>query len=227
MPSTLQHIAIIPDGNRRWAKKRHLPTLIGHKKGYEAFEPIIIRAVQQNIPYLTFWAFSTENWMRSVEEVGYLMDIFRSMFTSNMTVRLQKNGVKLRIIGDIAKFPDDIQKATQKMVEATSSNERITVTIALGYGGREEILHAVNNLIKDGKTAVDGATFTSYLYTSDIPDPDLIIRTSGEQRLSGFMPWQGVYSELYFTSIYWPEFTPSKLDEAIDWYISRERRMGR
>lgn len=227
MDNLPKHIAIIPDGNRRWARAHNLPTLIGHQKGYDAFEPIIEHAIKRGIPYLTFWAFSTENWNRTLEEVNYLLGIFRKMFASDALSKLQKNNVKLKIIGDIQRFPKDIAESTAKIVDETRNNTAITVQIGLSYGGRQEILQAVNRLIADGKQDIDEEMFSSYLYSSGIPDPDLIIRTSGEQRLSGFMPWQTVYSEIYFTDVYWPDFTPGELDRAIEEYQRRERRMGK
>ncbi len=221
------HIAIIPDGNRRWAKKNNHSIAQGHRKGYEVFEPIIQRAAEKNIAYLTFWAFSTENWKRTQEEVGLLMQLFQSVIASSFLEKLKKNNVKLRIIGDLSAFPNDLILAIQKSVEETKENDRITVCIGLNYGGRDEIIRAINRVLSQKHSTLSQSEFADHLDTAGIPDPDLIIRTGGEQRLSGLMPWQSVYAELYFTDLLWPEFTPDEFDKAVDWFTDRERRMGK
>lgn len=221
-----KHVAFILDGNRRWARERKLPTLIGHKKGYEAIEPIIDHAISLGIPFLTFWAFSTENWKREKNEVAYLLDIFRMLLKKDLKTLRQK-GVRVLIIGELESFPEDIIKESKKIIEDTKENKKITVTIGLSYGGRAEIINAVNNIIHDQVKDVNEQIFSNYLYTRGCPDPDLIIRTGGEQRLSGFLPWQSVYSELYFMKTYWPDFTPEKFDEALEEYIKRQRRFGK
>lgn len=223
----LNHVAFIMDGNRRWARERHLPIAAGHLKGYEMIEPLIAFAHKNGIGYLTFWAFSTENWTRDKKEVVVLLQIFRRLFQSNITKRLQEQGVRMQVMGDIYAFPKDITKNIIEMVEKTKENTKITVTIGLNYGGRAEILRAVNNLLKSEIKDVDEETFSSYLYTKDIPDPDLIIRTSGEKRLSGFLPWQSVYSELYFPKVYWPDFNEKEFEKAIEEYTTRKRRFGK
>ncbi len=222
-----KHIAIIPDGNRRWAKKNGISVAEGHRKGYEVFEPIIQYAAQKNIPYLTFWAFSTENWKRTQEEVGLLMKLFQNVIASSFLDKFKQSNVKLRVIGDLTAFPHDLSSAIQKGIEETKNNDKITVSIGLNYGGRDEILRAVNMMLKNQRSSISEKEFAGYLDTVGIPDPDLIIRTGGEQRLSGLLPWQSVYSELYFTDILWPEFNVDEFDKAVEWFSLRDRRRGR
>jgi len=219
------HIAIIMDGNRRWAKEHGLPVLTGHQKvADEVLEPLVEHAAKRGVKYLTFWAFSTENWQRDKKEVEGIMRIFRHVIRKRWQ-RLHEKGVRVKVIGDLSKFAPDIRDSLAKVVEQTKGNTKITAVFALNYGGRDELVRAIGKLPKD--KAVTEELISGALDTSDIPDPDLIIRTSGEQRLSGFLPWQGVYSELYFPSFYMPEFTPGKLDEAIEEYQSRKRRFGK
>lgn len=213
-----QHIAIIMDGNRRWAKERGLPILEGHRKvADDILEPLIEHAAKRGVKYITFWAFSTENWNRDKAEVEGIMRIFRHVI-KNRWARLHEKGVRVRVIGDISKFSEDLQEALHKVIEQTKDNKKITAVFALNYGGRDEIKRAV----KKG-----GEDFEKYLDTQDIPDPELIIRTGGEHRLSGFLLWQSQYGELYFPSFYMPEFTPQKFDEAIEEYATRKRRFGK
>ena len=213
------------DGNRRWAKERGLPILEGHRKvADKILEPLIECAAKRGIQYMTFWAFSTENWKRSEKEVQGIMTIFRHVIQKRWQ-RLHEKGVRIRIIGDISKFPQDIYDALIKVVAQTKENKKITVIFALNYGGRDEIIRAAKK-IKD-TSIVDEKEFTALLDTSGIPDPEIIVRTGGEQRLSGFLLWQSEYSELYFPSWYMPEFTEEKLDEVLDEYQKRIRRFGR
>lgn len=223
----INHVAFIMDGNRRWARKRLLPLAVGHTRGYQAIEPLIAYASKKGIKYLTFWAFSTENWNRDRKEVDVLLQIFRKLFADEIVNRLHKIGVKITVLGNIDAFPKDIADNIKKLIETTKNNTTITVNIGLNYGGRAEILQAVNRLLQDGIKNIDEEIFSSYLYTKDIPDPDLIIRTSGEQRLSGFLPWQSVYSELYFTNVYWPDFNEKEFEKAIEEYTQRKRRFGK
>lgn len=225
----IQHVALIMDGNRRWAKKKKLPAFAGHKKGYEIMEKIIASAHKHDIPHLTFWAFSTENWKRSKEEVAYLMGLFRQVLKSNLLKKVIKNGGKIMFIGNLSAFPNDIQEGLAKIVEESKENTKITVTIALNYGGREEILHAVQQIVADrlDLVAITEESFSQYLYTKIQPDPDLIIRTGGAQRLSGYLPWQSIYSELYFTDTFWPDFDEKEFDKALEEYARRERRFGK
>lgn len=223
-PHIPAHIAIIMDGNRRWAKKHGHNVLAGHQKvADEILEPLVEHAAMRGVAYITFWAFSTENWNRDTAEVEGIMRIFRHVI-KNRWARLHEKGVRVRVIGDISKFSEDLQDALRSVMEQTKDNKKITAIFALNYGGRDEILRAVKKAAGGEMTE---AAFSELLDTGGVPDPDLIIRTSGEQRLSGFLPWQGVYSELYFPSWYMPEFTPEKLDEAIEEYKSRKRRFGK
>lgn len=223
----IQHVAFIMDGNRRWAREHHLPLFAGHTKGYQAIEPLIAYAVEKDIKYLTFWAFSTENWNRDKKEVEVLLQIFRKLFAGKIINRLHKNGVKINVLGNINAFPKDIAENIRKLIEKTKDNTAITVNIGLNYGGREEILRAMNILLQSEKKEIDEKTFSTFLYTKDQPDPDLIIRTSGEQRLSGFLPWQSVYSELYFPQVYWPDFNEQEFEKALEEFSQRKRRFGK
>lgn len=224
-----KHVAVIMDGNRRWAKARGLDSTEGHKEAaLKVIEPIIERCGELGINYITFWAFSTENWKRDKEELSGLFDVFR-LGLSTLAMRFIQKGAKLKILGDINRFPDDIAKKTLEMMSASSKNNKINVTFALNYGGRDEILRAVKKIISD-KIDVNSITedlFSSYLDTAGVPDPDLIIRTGGEQRTSGYLPWQSVYSELYFTPILFPDFSPKEFEKAIENYQLRQRRMGK
>jgi len=223
-----KHVAIIMDGNRRWAAKRGLGPVEGHKVAAEkAIEPIVEHALKLGIKYLTFWAFSTENWKRDKEELKGLFKIFRDGL-KEQAGKLNEKGVRLQILGDITQFPKDIAQRALEGVKKTAKNKKITVSFALNYGGRPEILRAVKKMMEDGVSArkLSENLFSSYLDTAGIPDPDLIIRTGGEMRLSGLMPWQAIYAELYFTPTLWPDFTPAKFDEAIADYQKRTRRFG-
>lgn len=227
MNDTPQHIAIIMDGNRRWARERGLPILAGHKKvSDEILEPLIEHAAKRGVKFMTFWAWSTENWQRDKGEVASMMRLFRHVIKKRW-VRLHKKGVRVRVIGDLSKFPSDIKKALEDVVEQTKDNITITAVFALNYGGRDEIIRAIKKVIRDKRKVISEKEFFHYLDTMEIPDPDLIIRTSGEQRLSGFLLWQSEYSELFFPSWYMPEFTPEKLDEVIAEFQSRKRRFGK
>lgn len=234
-----QHIAFIMDGNRRWAKNHKLEMLFGHDKGAHQIEPLVEYAAKKGISYVTFWAFSTENWKRTKDEVTVLMEVFRRTFRDPMIERLKKNGVRFGVIGDISKFPQDIQDNLKKLITDTKNNKKITVTIALNYGGRDEILRALNVILSEREGSIDSSArpqndnriteeaFEKHLYTSSIPDPDLLIRTGGEKRTSGFLPWQTVYTELYFTDVLWPDFDEKEFQKAFDDFISRERRFGK
>lgn len=228
---TPKHIAIIMDGNRRWAKEHGLPVLEGHRRVVDQIlEPLIEHASEKGIKYLTFWAWSTENWRRQEEEVTGIMQIFRHVIARKWQ-KLHKNGVRIKIIGNISQFDEDLRVSLEKVVDETKNNQKITTVFALNYGGRDEIIRAINKIhndqvsIPNEKITVE--KFENYLDTNGIPDPDLIIRTGGEQRLSGFLLWQSDYSELYFPSWYMPEFTPEKLDEAIEEYATRKRNFGK
>lgn len=228
-----RHIAIIMDGNRRWAREKGLPVVAGHDFVAEKLiEPLVDKCIELCIPYITFWAFSTENWQRSRGEVEGMMRIFRKGLQRNAK-RLFEKGVRLKIIGDMEKFPDDIAEQATGWVEKSRNNKKVTVTFALNYGGRDELLRAICRLyeeIQDSKFKIQNLNqeiFTKFLDTEGLPDPDLIIRSGGEKRLSGFMSWQSAYSELYFTETLMPEFNQNELDRAIEWYQKRQRRFGK
>jgi undecaprenyl diphosphate synthase len=232
MPKTTQipkHIAVIMDGNRRWAKEHGLPVLAGHKKvADEILEPLIEHAAKLGISYMTFWAWSTENWGREMGEVQGIMQLFRSVIQKKWQ-RLHEKGVRIRAIGDVEQFPGDIAGSLKKVIEQTKNNTKITTVFALNYGGRDEITRAINTWHRSHKNdkSITMKQFTNFLDTAGIPDPELIIRTGGEQRLSGFLPWQSEYSELMFPDWYMPEFTPKRLDEVLVEYANRQRRFGK
>lgn len=228
MTPPLQHVAIIMDGNRRWAQKKGFPSTKGHHQAAEhTIEPIIEECARQKIPFITFWAFSTENWRRDKEELDELFKIFRFAL-GKLAARFMKRGAKLKILGEIDRFPHDIAKKCLDFINLTKKNTAITVSFALNYGGRDEILRAVKKIIKNQipPENINEALFSSYLDTANIPDPDLIIRTGGEKRLSGYLPWQSVYSELYFTPTLFPDFSVTKFKQALTEYSSRDRRFG-
>lgn len=221
------HVALIMDGNRRWASVRRLPISAGHLKATERLEPLIMHAKKCGVGYLTFWAFSTENWNRDRKEVELLMTVFRRFFKSSSIEKLKKNDVCIKVLGELDPFPKDIVKDIREIVEETKNNKSITVNMGLNYGGRAEILRAVKKMLVDKPKEITEEMFSQYLYTKGQPDPDLIIRPGGEQRLSGFLPWQSVYSEFYFTKTYWPDFNERELDKALEEYALRERRFGK
>jgi len=232
MPDKIpEHVAIIMDGNGRWAKARGLPRLLGHKKGAEALRNILTGCQELGLRYLTIYAFSAENWKRPQIEVTDLMELLHHYLNSEIAI-LHKNGVRLRIIGDITKLSADIRKQIAAAETLTQGNQKFNLTVALSYGARQELLQAIQSLatrIESGEVAagsVDETTISSLLYTRDIPDPDLLIRTGGEHRLSNFLLWQSAYTELYFTPTLWPDFTVSHLREALCEFASRERRYG-
>lgn len=225
----LQHVALIMDGNRRWAKERNLPAFAGHQKGYQQIEKIVTRAQELGITYITFWAFSTENWKRSEDEVSYLLNLFRKVLKGNLFKKLMKKGGRITVLGNVKAFPDDIQKDIAKVIKESKNNNAININIALNYGGREEILHAIRQIVANQikEEEVSEELFANYLYTAGQPDPDLIIRTGGSMRLSGYLPWQSIYSELYFVDTYWPDFGVDGFDRAIEEFENRERRFGK
>ena len=230
---TPQHVAIIMDGNRRWAASRGFGPVDGHRvAAEETIEPVIERAIERGIKYLTFWAFSTENRNRDKVELAGLFRVFRHALKTKIK-KLAEKGVKIRLIGDINWFPKDIAKKVMQIVSLSKDNNTITVSFALNYGGRDEILRAVKGLFKEvevGRIKIEKLTeldFEKHLDTKGIPDPELIIRTGGETRLSGYLPWQSVYSELYFTEVLFPDFTPREFDKALFDYQKRDRRFGK
>ncbi len=224
----LKHLAIILDGNRRWAKARGLPTFEGHRRGYDKVKTIGLAALERGVKFFTVFAFSTENWKRSTEEVAYLMDLIHLALTSEMDFYM-KHDIRLRVIGRRAELSDRLVKAIDEAEAKTAGNIAGQVNLCINYGGRAEIVEAVKLLAADGVSAdeVTEELIASKLWTRGIPDPDLIIRTSGEQRLSGFLTWSGVYSELLFIDKHWPDFDPSDLDAAIAEFDRRGRRFGK
>lgn len=219
-------IAIIMDGNGRYATKNNLPRELGHKAGCEALEVILEECVRLGVAYLTVYAFSTENWKRSEHEISSLMSLFK-LYMPKITKSANENDVRVRFIGDISKFSKDIYDLCKKLESDTKDNKRATFSVAFNYGGRAEIIHAVNDIIKDNDVKeITEEDFSKRLYTYDIMDPDLVIRTSGEYRISNFLLWQSAYSEYYFTEKLWPEFDKDELYKAIIEYNKRERRYG-
>lgn len=222
------HVAIIMDGNGRWAQQRGLPRTEGHRAGVENMRRVLEGAVEFGIKVMTVYAFSTENWGRPEEEVRGLLQIFEEVITREVT-ELHKNGVKLRHLGTLEGISDNLKQAVRSAIELTQHNERITLNIAFNYGGRAEILHAIKRMIEDRvpPERVDEKLFESYLYTAGVPDPDLIIRTAGEMRLSNFLIWQSAYAEYYTTPTYWPDFDKKELYQALLAFSHRQRRFGK
>lgn len=226
-----RHIAIIMDGNGRWAKKRLLPRNLGHKAGVEAIRGIVKHCDKIGIKYLTLYAFSTENWSRSEDEVSGLMKLL-SIYLEKETKELIKNNVIINYIGDISRLAPEIQAKLEDAKENSRDNTGVVLTFALNYGSRNEIINAVKAISdevvkgKISKDEINEDLFSKFLYTSNIPDPDLMIRPSGEKRISNFLLWQIAYSEFYYDDILWPDFKPEDLDKAIEEYQRRDRRFG-
>jgi len=224
----LRHLAIIMDGNRRWAKNKGLPTLQGHKAGYDNMKTIGDLCLDRGIEVLSVFAFSTENWQRTQEEVGYLMDLLESGLRNELSHFVEKQ-VRVRILGRREGLRPSVLEACDTIERETKAFTRSTLCICLNYGGRPEITDAVKRLVADDVPAdkIDEAAIQSRLYWPDMPDPDLIIRTSGEERVSGFLLWQSAYSELYWTQKHWPDFDEAELDKALLEYATRQRRYGK
>lgn len=228
----LEHIAIIMDGNGRWAKKRGLPRSMGHKKGAEVVKKITKAAGDMGVKFLTLYAFSTENWKRDADEVETLMDLLRQYLKSDLK-ELQDNGVKIVFIGERSMLASDIIESMRKIEENTAGNEKMTLCIALSYGSRQEIVNAAQKIALLASRGdiraedIDEKMFSSMLYTKDIPDPDLLIRTSGEMRVSNYLLWQLAYTEFFFSDVLWPDFNEKNLSEIINQYKNRERRYGK
>ncbi|TYB30656.1 MAG: isoprenyl transferase [Candidatus Mcinerneyibacterium aminivorans] len=222
-----EHIAIIMDGNGRWAKQRNLSRSKGHKEGVKTTKKIIEYSAKIDIKYLTLYAFSAENWKRPRREVSFLMNLFNSTIDRELDDLIEKN-VKVKFIGRREGLGGSIRRRIENAEKKTKDGKKLVLTVALNYGGRKEIVDAVKNLIKDEISAeqIDEETFSKYLYTSGTPDPDLVIRTSGEYRISNYLLWQIAYSELYITDVLWPDFDEKELDRAIKDYKSRNRRFG-
>lgn len=224
----IKHLGIIMDGNRRWARKHGLPTLEGHRRGYSVLKKTGDWCLDRGIEILTVFAFSTENWSRSKREVTYLMKLLEMALSKDLDEMHRKN-IRIAVIGRIAGLPKRLQNRIYAAVEKTKNNTHGTLQLAINYGGRTEIVDAVQKLLKEARSAskITEKSITEKLYTGTQPDPDLIIRTSGEHRTSNFLLWQAAYSELYFSKKNWPEFTEKDLDAALHEYSVRERRFGR
>ncbi|MGB2964063.1 MAG: isoprenyl transferase [Anaerolineales bacterium] len=221
------HLAIIMDGNGRWALEKGLPRISGHRAGTENLREVIEACAEFGIQYLTIYAFSTENWKRPHEEIQGLMKIFKTMLDRELK-NLHKNGVQLRHLGRLDRIDQELQQKVREAIELTKDNQTLILNVAFNYGGRDEILQAVRQIVANGHSIedLDDELFGKYLYTADSPDPDLIIRTSGEYRCSNFLIWQSAYSEWYFTPTYWPDFGKEELRKALVAYNERERRYG-
>lgn len=222
------HIGFIIDGNRRWASRKNFATFIGHKKGTERVEEIIKYAQDLGIKIITIYAFSTENFKRSKKEVSYLMWLIED-FIINKITDIHKRGIKVRISGDFKRLPRSLQKVLEKAIRMTENNKNMIVNVAINYGGRDELVRTFRKLVaaRIKPEEINEELISKNLDTAGLPDPDLIIRTSGEYRLSNFLPWQGVYSELYFSKVNWPDFDKNQLDIAIKEFQKRQRRLGK
>jgi len=229
LSNTPQHIAIIMDGNGRWAQKRHMPRAVGHANGAACVRELVELCAIKGVKYLTLFAFSTENWSRPKEEVSTLMGLFLQYLEKELK-NLDKAGVRLQVIGDVTGLASELQDRIAEAVKATSGNDGIFLTVAANYGGKWDVVRAVQRWLAAHPKA-EASDFTqeqlaSYLSTANMPDPDLLIRTGGEQRISNFLLWQVAYAELYFTDVLWPEFDTGQLELALDWFRSRQRRFG-
>ncbi len=223
-----EHVGIIMDGNGRWAQKRSFPRTTGHKQGITTAKKIIKEAIRLHIPYLTLYVFSTENWSRTEKEVGFLMKLIVYHMRTEASF-YRNNRIRVRHAGNMSKLPKDVQKEINKSIQNTAGFDAITVTLAINYGGRDEIVRGVNRWLSDKENSsgpFQEETFSMYLDNSDIPDPDLIIRTAGEQRLSNFLLWESAYSEFYFSDTLWPDFTEKDFKEALETYGHRNRKFG-
>jgi len=230
--NTLNHIAIIMDGNGRWAKKRFLPRFAGHKAGLTTVKNIVKYCVEKKFGYLTLFAFSSENWRRPKKEVGLLMELFATALDSEIK-KLYRSNVRLNVIGDLSQFSDKLQNKIQSAVDETAQNTGLVLTIAANYGGRWDITQAVKKISKQVQNntlridSIDESVIESFMVTRDLPEPDLFIRTGGEQRISNFILWHLAYSEFFFTDVLWPDFDAKVFSQAISSYNSRQRRFGR
>ena len=222
----LKHIAIIMDGNRRWAKERNLPSAVGHKKGVDALKATMRAFDDFGIKYLTVYAFSTENWNRKPEEVNFLMDLLGQTLKNELK-EMHENNVVISFIGDTTKLSKGLQEILKNAVETTKNNTGVNLQIAFNYGSRAEIVKAVQDIVDSGEKEVTEETISKHLYTADIPDPDLLIRTGGEMRVSNYLLWQIAYSEFIVIPEFWPEFDKNKLAECIEEFARRNRRWGK
>lgn len=223
---TPRHIGFIMDGNGRWAKKQNKPRNFGHVKGADRVDEIVSACFERGVECVSLYAFSTENWQRPKEEVDKIIAILKKFLTVYIN-KLIKNKIRIIFSGDVSVLPSDVYALILKDVEQTAHFKDRTLNIAVNYGGRQEILKAVNELINSNVNSVSESEFSSHLYTSGLPDIDLVVRTSGEQRISNFFIWQIAYSELYYTDVLWPDFDTQELDKALTWYSLRNRRFGK
>jgi len=227
-----RHVAIIMDGNGRWAKQRMLPRVAGHRKGVEAVRGVVRACLERGVEFLTLFAFSSENWRRPADEVSILMDLFLRALEQEVT-KLDENGIRFRVVGDTSRFDPRIRELIEAGEEKTARNTRLTLTVAANYGGRWDIAQAARHYFTLNPDALAGdaplrpEALEPFLAMAYAPEPDLFIRTGGEQRISNFLLWQLAYTELYFTDLLWPDFDAAVFDAAIDWYGQRERRFGR
>ncbi|WP_342116257.1 polyprenyl diphosphate synthase [Pseudoduganella sp. OTU4001] len=227
-PQVPRHLAIIMDGNGRWATKRFLPRVAGHVKGVEAVRTVVEACATRGIEYLTVFAFSSENWRRPEEEVSLLMKLFVTALEREVS-KMHANNIRLKVVGDLSRFDQKLQDMIANAERKTANNTRMTVTVCANYGGRWDIMQAIGKMVAEHPGTTDFAeeALAPYLSMAYAPEPDLFIRTGGEERISNFLLWQLAYTELYFTDTYWPDFNAERLDEAISSYQNRERRFGR
>jgi len=227
----LEHLAIIMDGNGRWAKQRGLPRIAGHKRGVETVTLIVDECLRRGIGYLSLFAFSSENWGRPRPEIDALMDLLMQ-FLASQREKMLREGVRLQVIGDTVRLSQSVQDALAKVEEETAAGKTLTLVLALSYGGRDEIMRAAKQIARAALAGsleidqLDNHSFSRFLDTGDVPEPDLLIRTSGEMRISNFLLWQAAYAELYFTEVLWPDFNAAELQKALDDYLCRKRRFG-
>ena len=233
MENIPKHIVLFPDGNRRWAKERGMDTLEGHRVGYERAVQLVDWCQERGVKALTIFGFSTENWNRTEREISYLMRLLETGLIEQLQKyvgeKAKERGVRIRIIGQKGRLPESLQKVITKVEETTKDNNKFFATLAISYGGRWDIVQAVQKIVKEGLAPekITEETFSEYLSTAGLPDPDLVIRVGGEQRFSNFLLWQSAYAELYFCQKYWPDFTEQDLDNAIVEYQRRQRRFGK
>lgn len=227
-PEVPRHIAVIMDGNGRWATRRFLPRVAGHMKGVETVRSIVENCAERGVEFLTLFAFSSENWRRPPEEVSLLMKLFVTALEREVG-KMHANGIRLKVVGDLSRFDDKLQKMIADAQRKTADNSRLTVTVCANYGGRWDVMQAIGKMVAENPHATDFTEeqLAPHLAMAYAPEPDLFIRTGGEKRISNFLLWQLAYTELYFTDTYWPDFNAAALDEAIASYRQRERRFGR
>jgi undecaprenyl diphosphate synthase len=218
-------IGIILDGNRRWAKERGLPTLEGHRKGKDTVQTVARLVQEKGVPHLVVYAFSTENWKRATEEVSYLMDLFRELVREELH-NLGQEGARIRFVGQRERFSPDLQDAMRAVEKDTAQHDSFTLWVCLSYGGRAEIVESARQLVSAGEEVTE-ESIAKHLWTAGMPDPDIIVRTGGEKRLSGFLTWQSIYSELFFIDTFWPDFGEKELNTILDEYQARKRNFGK